>query len=140
MLKFISKNSWVMLCHVSLTLLWYFGQVYVQCVKSAVRLFCSFGIFEFLLRSTLYCFSFEYCWFSYFGVHSDCALSVWANPAKFKQFRPIYRSFKPEKLNQTEEIREIFTKFRLKAYFQTWLHFGCVFFAQMKGNSIYIKV
>ena len=38
-----------------------FEQVYVQCVKSDVKLFCSFGMFEFLLRSILFCLSFEYC-------------------------------------------------------------------------------
>ena len=38
-----------------------FEQVNVHCVKPAVRLFSSFGMFEFLLRSTLFCFSFEYC-------------------------------------------------------------------------------
>ena len=68
-------------------------QVYVQCVKSALKLFCSFGMFEFLLRSTLFCFSFEYCWFSYLGVHSDCTLSIWTSPSKFKKFRPVSHCF-----------------------------------------------
>ena len=33
-------------------------------------------MFEFFLRSTLFCFSFEYCWLSCLGIHFDCALSV----------------------------------------------------------------
>ena len=63
---------WVSLCPVS-----------QDCPKI---LFCSFGMFEFFLRSTLFCFSFEYCWLSSLRIHSNCTLSIWANPAKFKQF------------------------------------------------------
>ena len=80
---------------------------------------------------------FEYCWFSYLGVHSDRTLPIWASPAKLKHFRPIYLSFKPEKLRQTQEIRETLTKFCLMAYFQNWLRFGRVFFVQININSIY---
>ena len=32
---------------------------------------------------------FEYSWFSYLGIHSDCVLPLWASPAKFQQFQPI---------------------------------------------------
>ena len=88
-------------------------------------IFCSFGMFEFLLKSTLFCFSFKYCWFSCLGVHSNCALSIWASPSKFMHFRPIYRFFKPEKLSQTQEIRETLTKFCLKAYLCLYLCFLC---------------
>ena len=59
---------------------------------------CSFGMFEFFLRSTLFCFSFEYCWLSYLGIHSDFALSIWASPAKFKHFPPIQVSSSLRKL------------------------------------------
>ena len=119
--------------------LWFFvsdfEQVYSVCQVCRKIILCSFGMFEFLLRSALFWFSFEYCRFSYLGIHSYRAFSILANPAKFKQFRPIYRFFKPEKHSQTQEIRETFTKFCLKAYFQTWLCFGCVF-AQIKINNI----
>ena len=94
-------------------------------------IFCSFGMFEFFLRSTLFCCSFEYCWFSYLGVHSDCTLSIWASPAKFKQFRPIYHFFKPEKLSQTQEI---------ESWFSNLVTFFVVFFLQIKINSIYIHI
>ena len=55
--------------------------VYQVCCKI---IFCSFGMFEFFPRSTLFCFSFGYCWLSYLVIYSDCALSIWASPAKFK--------------------------------------------------------
>ena len=113
-------------------------QVYAQCVKCAVRLYFVVvgGIFEFLLRSTLFCFSFEYCRFFHLGIHSDCALSIRASPVKFKCFRPIYRLFKHERLSQTQQIREIFTNFCLKAYIQTWLRFDC-FSANKNKQYIY---
>ena len=66
---------------------------------------------------------FDYCWFSYLGVHSNCILSIWVSPAKFKQFRSIFRSFKSKNFSQTQEIRETFTKFYLNYYFQRWLRF-----------------
>ena len=47
-------------------------------------IFCSFGMFQFFVRSKLFCLSFEYCWLSYHGIHSDCVWSIWASPAKFK--------------------------------------------------------
>ena len=108
-----------------------FEQVYVQCVKSALRLFCSFGMFEFLLRSTLFCLSFEYCWSSYLGVHSDCALSIWVSPSKFKQLQPIYHFLKPEKLSQTQEIRIKFTKFVWKLISKP----GCIFVGSFCANK-----
>ena len=77
-------------------------------------LFCSFGMSEFFLRSTLSCFSYEYCWLSHLGIYSDYALSIWTSPAKFKQFWLIYRFFKPEETRQTQEIKETFPKFCLK--------------------------
>ena len=61
-------------------------------------IFCRFGMFKFLLRSTLFYSIFEYCSLSYLGIHSDCAWSIWASPAKFKQFRPIYVSSSLRKL------------------------------------------
>ena len=36
-------------------------------------IFCVFGMFEFFLRWTLFCFSIEYLWLSYLGIHSDHA-------------------------------------------------------------------
>ena len=137
----LNSSNWIKICldsssriiqSCSLMSLWVFcGWLWtILCpVSQACRkiIFCSFGMFEFFLRSTLFCFSFEYCWLSHLGIHSDCALSIWACPAKFKQFRPIYRFFKPEKISQTQEIRETFMKFCLKAYFQKWLRFGCLF-------------
>ena len=99
--------------------------VYQVCRKI---IFCSFGMFEFLLRSILFCLSFEYCWFYNLGVHSDFALSIWASPAKFKQFWPIYRFFQPEKFGQTQKLEK--QKYCLRPYFKSWLRFGCVFFAQ----------
>ena len=61
-------------------------------------IFCRFGMFKFLLRSTLFYSIFEYYSLSYLGIHSDCAWSIWASPAKFKQFRPIYVSSSLRKL------------------------------------------
>ena len=114
---------------------WLWTSLCPVCQVCHMIIFCSFGIFVFLLRSTLFCFSFEYCRFSYLAIRSDYALSIWASPAKFKQFRPIYRFFKPEKLSQTQEITETFTKFCLEADFQTWFHFGCVFFLTNKNKQ-----
>ena len=62
--------------------------MYQVCCKI---IFCSFGMFEFFLKSTSFCFSFKYCWLSYLGIHSDCALTILASTAKFKEFRPIYK-------------------------------------------------
>ena len=61
-------------------------------------IFCSFGMFKLLVRSTLFYSIFEYCLLSYLGIHSDCAWSIWASPAIFKQFRPIYVSSSLRKL------------------------------------------
>ena len=89
--------------------------------KSMQRILLAFGLLLLFSHRTRFIQYFEYCWYSYLGVHSDRVLSIWVSPAKFKQFQPIYRFFKPEKLSQTQEIWEVFTKFCLKAYFQTWL-------------------
>ena len=43
-----------------------------------------FWYVQVFLRSTLFCFSFEYCWLSYLGIYSDCVWPIWASPAKFK--------------------------------------------------------
>ena len=42
------------------------------CQVCRKTIFCSFGMFKFFLRSTLFCFSFEYCWLSYLGIYSAC--------------------------------------------------------------------
>ena len=87
-------------------------------------------MFEFLLRATLFYFIFKYCWLSYLGIHSDCSLSIWTSPAKFKSNPRNQRN-----------------RFCCKAYFQTWLRFGCVFLIKliyvnhniMKLRSIFLQ-
>ena len=115
---------------------WLWPSLSPVCQVCRKIIFCSFGMFEFLLRSTLFCFRFKYCWLSYLGVHSDRALSIWASTAKFKQLWPTYRFFKPKKLSQTQESeKHLFWKLIFKS--------GCVlviFFAQIKTNSIYIPI
>ena len=116
-----------------------FEEVYIKCVNSVIRLYFVVvrRMFEFHLRSTLLCLSFKYFWFLHLGIHSDCALPIWASPVKYKWLRPIYCFFKSEKFIQTQEIREIFTNFCLKAHFQAWLRFDYVFITNKNKQNIY---
>ena len=75
---------------------WYFEQVHVKWVKSAVRL--CFVVLACLRSSWGQHYSvlaLDTVHSPYLGIHSDYALSFWAIPAKHKQFRPIYRFFQP---------------------------------------------
>ena len=55
---------------------WLWTSLYRVCQVCREIIFCSFGMFvSFFLRSTLFCFSFEYCWFFYLGIYFDRASS-----------------------------------------------------------------
>ena len=135
----LDSSNWIKICLdwssriLESCSLWLFSWwLWTSPVRHVCHIFCSFAMFEFLLRSRLFCFSFEYCWLSFL-------VFIVVVPGQFEQvllnlssFRASYRFIKPEKIGQTKEIREKFVKFSLKAYFQTYLCFGCVYLRKIK--------
>ena len=89
---------------------WLWTSLCPVCQVCHMIIFCSFGIFEFLLRSTLFCFSFEYCRFSYLAMR---------NLVKPKKSQKHSQSFVWKLISKPGSILVVF------------------FFEQIKINSLY---
>ena len=140
MFRFIIKDSWVMPSRVSLLFVDGFEQVYVQCVKSAARLYFA----------VLVCSSFS--WGQHYSV---LALSIVDSPTlvfilivsvQFEQALPNLSSFdqstissrlrklvKPKKSER--HLRSLF-----ESLFPNLVAFWLCLFAQSKINSVYIHI
>ena len=115
----LDSSSRILLCW------WLWTSLYPVCQVCRKIIFCSFGMFEFLLRSKLFCFSSECGRFSYLGIHFDCALSLWASPVQ--PFRPIYRFLKPDRFSpiprDQRNIHEVLCESSFSNLIAFWLCF-----------------
>ena len=143
----LDSSNWIKICLdwssriLESCSLWLFSWwLWTSPVRHVCHIFCSFAMFEFLLKSGLFSFSFEYCWLSFL-------VFIVVVPGQFEQvllnlssFRASYRFIKPEKIGQTQrnqrEILEVFFESLFSNLFVFWL---CLF-AQNKINSIYIHI